>query len=261
MRRLILIILMLGMALMMSQGVLIAQDDESSCTADAIPMNVEALMDDYGFASIIDSDLESALASLETLIDDLEGLYDSCNAVLLSEFADDAQMILDLLYEGGYVVYVRHTTTDRSQSDTDLAQCETQRNLNEQGRDEARDIGIYYVTLNIPVSRLISTQYCRTLETAQLAFGEPEIINRDVLGDQLNDLLATAPDTGTNTFIVAHIGTLGVTTITVGAGGDTLFEEGDSLIFQPLGDDGYDLVGRIPLNYWEVMATLITQDD
>src|SRR4051794_3837132 len=53
--------------------------------------------------------------------------------------------LLEALRRGGYVMYMRHTTTDRSKDDhlpiRDFADCKAQRNLSERGRAEARAIG------------------------------------------------------------------------------------------------------------------------
>jgi hypothetical protein len=36
----------------------------------------------------------------------------------------------------------------------------------------------------------------------------------------------------------------------------TTFEEGDALIYAPKGDDGFELIERIPLAYWELFAEI-----
>lgn len=161
----------------------------------------------------------------------------------------DATRILNMLQEGGYTVYVRHTHTDRFQTDTDLSDCTKQRNLSDQGRSEARAIGEVFNQLELSVSRLISTQLCRTKETAELAFGEPEVIARSELFSQLEVLLSTFPAEASNVFIVAHIGMLdGATGLNVGT--DIMFNEGDALLFKPLPEAKYEVAGYIALNDW-----------
>ncbi|VAW32068.1 hypothetical protein MNBD_CHLOROFLEXI01-885 [hydrothermal vent metagenome] len=166
---------------------------------------------------------------------------------------DELADLLNKLQSGGYVVYVRHTHTDRSRGDDDvrLGMCDQQRVLSDQGRDEALLIRNAYQQLDLPVSLLVSTQYCRTLETAVLAFGVPRVILRTDLHATLTDWLATEPEAGTNTFIVAHIGT-----IRDRVGLDDTFEEGDSLIYRPTDGGGFEYVGRIGLYDWSVLATL-----
>lgn len=231
-----------------------AQDDTiETCSVDDIQAQVDEAIAGYELTRISDSEIDDALISLEVLQASLEDIYHECDAERLAEFAEDAQIILDLLREGGYVIYVRHTSTDRSQSDTDLSSCETQRNLDDQGRDDAGFIGRVFPLLEIPVGNLISTQYCRTLETTQLAFGEPnEVILRTDLEANINSILATVPEEGTNTIIVAHTGSLFNFTDV-----QSVFEEGDALIFEPMGGEEYTLVGRIQLIYWRVFASLV----
>jgi broad specificity phosphatase PhoE len=78
------------------------------------------------------------------------------------------------LRAGGYVLYFRHTSTDFGQSDermTGYEDCATQRNLTDKGRAEARAIGADLRALGIPVSDVLASPFCRTMETAQLIFG------------------------------------------------------------------------------------------
>lgn len=234
-----------------SSAVATAQDPNDPCSPENVHLRVDRAITNYETFSPSDSDPLAALESLETLQTSLNEIYEECDAALQLAEVENAMALLEMLNEGGYVLYVRHTHTDRSQSDTDLSSCETQRNLSDEGREQARtQIAPYYEELDLPVSRLISTEYCRTLETAQLAFGEPEIITRTELTETLDVLFATPPEDGTNVIIVAHIGTLQtVTGLT-----DAPFAEGDTLIFAPLGDDGYELVGHIALADWEFLA-------
>ena len=165
-----------------------------------------------------------------------------------------AKNILHMLSTGGYTVYVRHTHTDRIRGDTDLTDCNKQRLLSEQGREEAKNINESFQQLNFPVGRLISTEYCRTKETTELAFHEDyEIISRNDLAAQLTTLLGTPPATGTNTFIVAHIGTLeGATGIKTSR--NIPFGEGDSIIFKPTAGGGYEIAGFIDVLAWPILV-------
>lgn len=165
-----------------------------------------------------------------------------------------ANNILNMLSPGGYTVYVRHTHTDRIRGDTDLTDCNKQRLLSEQGREEARNISEAFQQLDFPIGRLISTEYCRTKETTELAFGNDyEIITRADLFEQLATLLGTPPAAGTNTFIVAHIGTLeGATGIKTGR--STPFGEGDAIIFKPTAGGGYEIAGFIDVLAWPILV-------
>ncbi len=51
-----------------------------------------------------------------------------------------------------------------------LGECATQRNLDERGREQARRIGEAFRSRGVAVGRVLSSQWCRTRETAELAF-------------------------------------------------------------------------------------------
>jgi len=226
--------------------------DGDPCSSVGQQQKIDAAFGNYQAARTADGD---AVGELGDWIDELAvEIVVECNPFPV-DTTDRAELadLLDELMAGGYVVYVRHTNTDRSRGDEDvsLGMCDRQRVLSKQGRDEALFIRNAYQRLDLPVSLLISTQYCRTLETAVLAFGVPRVILRTDLHATLPDWLATEPETGTNIFIVAHIGT-----IRDRVGLDDTFEEGDSLIYRPTGDGEFEFVGRIGLYDWPLLAEI-----
>jgi hypothetical protein len=83
------------------------------------------------------------------------------------------------------MIYVRHARTDSTQEETDLASCATQRILSQQGRNDAIEIGVVWVTMAVPVGVLMSTEYLRTHETAPLAFGEPNGVAKEEIESAL----------------------------------------------------------------------------
>lgn len=82
-----------------------------------------------------------------------------------------------LLQSGGQVVVMRHASTDPGVGDPQgfrLGDCATQRNLSPAGREEARRIGSAFRVRGVPIGRVLSSRWCRCLETAHLAFGGVE---------------------------------------------------------------------------------------
>lgn len=77
-----------------------------------------------------------------------------------------------LLSESGAIALIRHASAPGSGDPAgfDLNDCATQRNLDAQGRAEARAIGEAFRSRGIAVGAVRSSQWCRALETAQLAF-------------------------------------------------------------------------------------------
>jgi phosphohistidine phosphatase SixA len=90
--------------------------------------------------------------------------------------AGAAEALWSLLQGGGQVVMVRHGLTDPGVGDPDgmrLEDCKTQRNLNEQGRGEATRLGEALRSRRVPVAGVLSSPWCRTLETAKLVLDRP----------------------------------------------------------------------------------------
>ena len=65
--------------------------------------------------------------------------------------------------------------TARVAANFKLNDCATQRNLNVAGRAEARKLGEQFRSRKILVSAVLTSQWCRTRETAQLAFGQDAV--------------------------------------------------------------------------------------
>ncbi len=78
------------------------------------------------------------------------------------------------LRSGRHVVLIRHAATVPGigdPSDFILGACHTQRNLSDAGRKDARRIGAAFRSQKIPVADILSSRWCRCIDTAQLAFG------------------------------------------------------------------------------------------
>ena len=87
------------------------------------------------------------------------------------------EKIWDLLRRGGQVVAIRHAQTTPGYGDPEgfrVDDCSTQRNLNDEGRAQARQMGAVFRKKDVPIAAVISSPWCRCLETARLAFGEAE---------------------------------------------------------------------------------------
>ena len=83
-----------------------------------------------------------------------------------------------LLKAGGQVILVRHAITTPGVGDPPgmrLDDCASQRNLTDAGRAHARRLGDAFRARGIAVDRLLSSPWCRCLETARLAWGPAEV--------------------------------------------------------------------------------------
>ncbi|HWA38335.1 MAG TPA: histidine phosphatase family protein [Burkholderiales bacterium] len=86
--------------------------------------------------------------------------------------ADEA--LWTLLRGGGQVLFIRHASTTPGVGDPDgfrLEDCGTQRNLSEEGRAEARRLGELLRRQKVPIASVVSSPWCRCVDTGHLAFG------------------------------------------------------------------------------------------
>jgi hypothetical protein len=82
--------------------------------------------------------------------------------------ADEA--LWQLMRGGGQVILMRHAVTTPGVGDPtgfQLDDCSTQRNLTDVGREDARRVGATFKARSIPVGRVLSSPWCRCLETAR----------------------------------------------------------------------------------------------
>ena len=86
----------------------------------------------------------------------------------------DEKNFWSTLKTGGRVILLRHAQTDPGIGDPanfKLESCGTQRNLSAKGRADAKRISQAFASQNIPVREVLSSRWCRCIDTAQLAFG------------------------------------------------------------------------------------------
>ncbi|OBA00593.1 histidine phosphatase family protein [Halomonas sp. G11] len=74
------------------------------------------------------------------------------------------------LQEGGLVILMRHSLAPGvgDPPGFERGRCETQRNLSEQGRAQARVAGEAFRERNIPIGAVYASRWCRALDTAEL---------------------------------------------------------------------------------------------
>jgi broad specificity phosphatase PhoE len=92
----------------------------------------------------------------------------------------DGAALWRLLKGGGHVVLMRHAATVPGIGDPagfKLGQCSTQRNLSATGRKDAEQIGAAFRQHAVPIASVLSSHWCRCVDTAQLAFGRVEPVN------------------------------------------------------------------------------------
>jgi phosphohistidine phosphatase SixA len=178
------------------------------------------------------------------------------------------EALLEALRRGGYTIYFRHAATDWSQEDRvrqegDWTSCdpEEMRQLSQRGRESARRIGEHLKELQIPVAAIYSSEYCRARETARLmGLGEvtatralmnmrvAEMVGgREKVVERARALIASPPEPGSNTVLVAHGNLMRAAT-------GSYAEEGGAADFEPAGEGRFTLVARIAPEQWAELA-------
>ncbi len=154
------------------------------------------------------------------------------------------------LKRGGQVALIRHAITTPGVGDPAgmrLDDCSTQRNLTDDGRRDARRLGEAFRARDIAVARVLSSPWCRCLETARLAFGAAESWpplgnlfgrpeNRDA---QVRDMRALVGEhRAGNLVLVSHGSTiLALTGVNLGTA--------ETIVVTPQGDGRFSIVGRL----------------
>lgn len=157
------------------------------------------------------------------------------------------------LQDGGYVVLLRHVKAGGSDADDfDLRNCRTQRQVEAPGRKQAAELKARFEAAGIYALQLVSSQYCRARQTAELLDMGP-VTEEPALnyfhwrtGDEeatyaglrryIIDL--AAPADGPPLVLVSH--THAFTVI-----GQEPVKSGGGLILRPNGSDRPEVVGEI----------------
>jgi len=88
--------------------------------------------------------------------------------------ADLNKNLRNQLEDGGKLIFIRHAYAPGSgdPENFNLNDCSTQRNLSKEGRKQAENIGKFFENNNIKIDKVLSSEWCRCKETAQIAFNE-----------------------------------------------------------------------------------------
>jgi hypothetical protein len=136
------------------------------------------------------------------------------------------QAIAATLAKGGYVIYLRHGRTqydqielergNRAKGTFDLAKCETQRQLSNEGRVELKASGDQFRLAGIPLDGIFSSRYCRAIESAaffvnnaqptEMLSGEGQVGKDPAQKARTLSFFSMRPAAGKNHFMMAHGG-------------------------------------------------------
>lgn len=163
--------------------------------------------------------------------------------------ASDEQSLWEALQEGGKVIMMRHAVVDPDMGDSSIldASCFSEKNLADFGKQQAKSIMQAFEEHAIEVGKVWASPYCRTKETAKLAFGNYAV-------SELLHLVRTVPDEkahasqtkirqilsdyseSANMVMVTHRPNIAEIT-------NQRLKPAQMVIFEPLGDGLFDVLG------------------
>ena len=157
------------------------------------------------------------------------------------------------LEQGGTVALFRHARAPGTGDPASfrLDDCSTQRNLSEEGRRQAQRIGDQFRTRKVAVERVLSSRWCRALDTARLAFGglaQPSapldsfFSGREQEPAQTQALRRIIEEWRSTGVLVLVTHQVNITALT-----GIFPSEGEMLVLRPRAGSGFDIVGRVRL--------------
>ena len=160
--------------------------------------------------------------------------------------------LITAMQKGGHILMLRHAKAPGfgDPANFKIGDCSTQRNLDQNGRKQAAEIGDWLRRNNIEVGAVYSSQWCRCMHTAQLLnagpvkelpalnsfFEMPE--NREPSLRALKKFIATQPDNKQLIIMVTHH-------VTIAAISGENVASGDGVLLKLNTSAPYEFVGVV----------------
>ena len=138
------------------------------------------------------------------------------------------------LQKGGVGILLRHAQTEAGVGDPPgfrIGDCSTQRNLSDDGRRQAQRIGAALAARAVRVDQVLSSQWCRCLDTARLAFPKVAVEPYPALNSFFDDRSTEPQQTrevaariaairapANVAFVTHHVNILALTGVAAGSG-------------------------------------------
>ena len=163
----------------------------------------------------------------------------------------DEEQVWAALKQGGKVVLLRHTHVDMREGIGHLApgNCAAEVNLSSRGVEQAKRIGEAFRANGIAVGEVLTSPYCRCIDTGKLAFGHARAVQYlmppGVLSDSQAKLnrervLQDIRDHRSSSNLVMITHDLNISDIVL----EPSIAMGDFFVLQPNGAD-FDVIGKI----------------
>ena len=172
---------------------------------------------------------------------------------LVAPHAGADEAVWRALGEGGKVVLMRHGEIERGPGAGDSLlrdpSCRGERKLSASGQAQARRVGEAFRQRGIAVAAVHHSPYCRTTDTARLAFGSATPADYLALREALDAGAAAVQTRALAAVIGAHAGPGNLILIThepnIGAVSFELMRPADFLVLRPLGGSDFEEIGVV----------------
>jgi len=93
---------------------------------------------------------------------------------VFSNSAFSNEKLINSLKEGGKLIFIRHAHApgDGDPENFNLKDCSSQRNLNQEGINQSKKIGLFFTRNKIQIDKVLSSEWCRCKDTAKYAFND-----------------------------------------------------------------------------------------
>ncbi len=177
--------------------------------------------------------------------------------------AAEANNLLAALKQGGNVIVVataKYDWSSRAEFRNEPTDCSNRTVLAETGKKQARLIGDGFEKHKIPIEKVLTSEFCRCVETAQIAFGRAELSDklntvRGITGDErrrrmesLRRMVSKPPRAGTNVVLISHRSNINKALL------NTSPIWGEASVYRPDGSGGTELIGRVRVEQWATLG-------
>ncbi|WP_415322338.1 histidine phosphatase family protein [Candidatus Pelagibacter sp. Uisw_127] len=86
--------------------------------------------------------------------------------------ANSENNVQNILNKGGKLIFIRHAYAPGGgdPDNFEISNCASQRNLNEEGIEQSKRIGNFFLKKDIMIDKILSSEWCRCKQTAKYAF-------------------------------------------------------------------------------------------
>ena len=164
--------------------------------------------------------------------------------------ADEA--LWSALKAGGKVVLMRHAAVERGASPLKYTpgDCSQDMNLSQAGREQAKRVGEMFRARGIFTGEVLASPYCRTMDTARLAFGNVKPTEAMRLIEGIGAQEVERINAQAMKLIGGYKGKANLILVTHQPNVETIalesVEPAGMLVLVPKGGEEFDVLGRLP---------------